>query len=264
VNARDAMPGGGTLIVATENRATVDPTDDGQICPAGYVLLIVSDTGSGMDEQTKQRIFEPFFTTKGPGKGTGLGLATVYGIVKQSGGGIRVESELGKGSRFIIHLPRETAPIADAVEPGPLPAPSRPGTILVVEDEDVVRQLICAVLEDAGYEVLGAGVPSEALRLATDFPGTIDLLVTDVVMPEMHGPAVAGLLLLSRPEMKVLYVSGYSENDISDQGVIDPNLDVLQKPFTQQVLMRKVCELLDGEAVAVERRGDSVGVESRD
>jgi signal transduction histidine kinase/CheY-like chemotaxis protein len=250
VNARDAMPGGGTLTVATENRTVIEAAHDGAAPAAGYVVLIVSDTGSGMDEQTKQRIFEPFFTTKGPGKGTGLGLATVYGIVKQSGGGIIVESELEKGSRFLIYLPRETGPIEEPALPVPVPPSLHAETILVVEDEEVVRQLVCAVLEDAGYEVLCAELPSVALHLAAEYPGRIDLLLTDVVMPEMHGPAVARLLTVSRPEMKVLYVSGYSDNDISDQGVLDPSLDVLQKPFTQQILISKVRELLDGLTAA--------------
>ncbi len=251
VNARDAMPGGGTLTVTTENHATMGAIQEGPAPAAGYVLLIVSDTGSGMDAQTRERIFEPFFTTKGPGKGTGLGLATVYGIVKQSGGGIVVESELGKGSRFVIYLPRETAEIEEVAPEAPLVLPTNAETILVVEDEEVVRQLVCAVLKDAGYVVLCAGTPSAALKLAGTHSGPIDLLVTDVVMPEMHGPAIARLLTDSRPELKVLYISGYSENDISDQGVVDPGLDVLQKPFTHQSLVRKIRELLDGPAAAI-------------
>jgi signal transduction histidine kinase/ActR/RegA family two-component response regulator len=250
VNARDAMPGGGTLTVATENRAVIDAQHDGPVPSSGYVALIVSDTGSGMDGATRERIFEPFFTTKGPGKGTGLGLSTVYGIVKQSGGGITVESEPGRGSCFSIFLPRETAPIDEIAPQPPLIAPSNAETILVVEDEEVVRLLVCAVLQEAGYIVLCAGMPSEALKTAQNHPGTIDLLVTDVVMPEMHGPALARLITATRPGLKVLFVSGYSENDISDQGVIDPNLDVLQKPFTHQSLVRKIREILDDSADA--------------
>jgi CheY-like chemotaxis protein len=248
VNARDAMPRGGTLTIATENRASGDPALEiaESSAPSGYVLLVVSDTGSGMDEKTKERIFEPFFTTKGPGKGTGLGLATVYGIVVQSGGGIFVESELGRGSKFVIQLPCETAPIEPPEQFTPMVPPPKAETLLVVEDEEVVRQLVCAVLSDVGYVVLCAGLPSEALGLVKDHSGPIDLLVTDVVMPEMHGPALAQLLGEYRPDMKVLYVSGYSENDISDQGVIDAGLEVLQKPFTTQGLIRKVREVLDG------------------
>lgn len=245
VNARDAMPRGGSLTIATENCASTTVPVDGQSRPDDQVLLIVSDTGCGMDAQTKERIFEPFFTTKGVGKGTGLGLATVYGIVQQSGGGIVVESELGKGSRFVISLPRSTDPIAEVVPLAPLvPAPNVE-SILVVEDEEIVRNLLCAVLTEAGYEVICAASPSGALRLAKEHAGRIDLLITDVVMPEMHGPAVARLLLEHRPDLKILYVSGYSENDISDQGVIEPGLEVLQKPFTQHSLIRKVREVLD-------------------
>jgi signal transduction histidine kinase/CheY-like chemotaxis protein len=249
VNARDAMPRGGTLTIATENRDALKAglEHDAPVPAAGYVFLIITDTGCGMDAGTRERIFEPFFTTKGPGKGTGLGLATVYGIVKQSGGGIDVDSESGKGSTFLIFLPRETAPadvVADPVAPA-LPAPNAE-TILVVEDEEVVRQLVCTVLGDVGYRVLCAGSPSEALSLVRQHPDGIELLVTDVVMPEMHGPALARQVLGLRPDTRVLYISGYSENEISDQGVIDPALEVLQKPFTKAVLIRKVREMLDG------------------
>jgi signal transduction histidine kinase len=247
VNARDAMPAGGTLTITTTLR----------LAPAGLlendeshgtrecVVLAVRDTGSGMDEETKMRIFEPFFTTKGPGKGTGLGLATVYGIVKQSGGGIMVESEPGKGSEFAIYLPREAAPLTpQEPPPPPFERTRHEETILVVEDEEVVRQLLCSVLEDAGYEVLCASSPNHAITLVRERAETIQLLVTDVVMPEMHGPTLARLLTAMKPEMKVLFVSGYSENDISDQGVIEPELDVLQKPFTQQILIRKISSML--------------------
>ena len=249
VNARDAMPRGGTLTITTSNVTVSDTWRDGEheLAAGEYVTLAVSDTGTGMDSDTKARIFEPFFTTKGPGKGTGLGLATVYGIVKQSGGGISVTTEPGQGSTFRIYLPRADAPI-EAPKPAPLPI-ERTGnaeSILVVEDEQVVRQLVCAVLAEAGYHVLCAGSPSEALTLVQAHSDPIHLLVTDVVMPEMHGPVLARALSVLQPAMKVLYVSGYSENDISDQGVVEPGLDVLQKPFTQEVLTRKVREILDG------------------
>jgi signal transduction histidine kinase len=250
VNARDAMPKGGLLTIATENRTQLDFVLEHGFEPSrdGYVLLVVSDTGCGMDAATKDRIFEPFFTTKAPGKGTGLGLATVYGIVKQSGGGIAVESEPMKGSKFTIYFPRETSPLELSQPDAPaLVAPAHAETLLVVEDEEVVRQLICAVLTDVGYTVLCAASPSEAVRLSAQHSGKIEMLVTDIVMPEMHGPTLAQQIVGLRPDVKVLYVSGYSENDISDQGVLEPGLDVLQKPFSKVTLLRKVRDILDGK-----------------
>src|SRR5260221_7233840 len=222
VNAGDAMPAGGSLTIETHN-VTVDEQcalARPPILPGLYVLLAVTDTGHGMDVETKARIFEPFFTTKGPGKGTGLGLATVYGIVKQSGGGIDVQSEPGKGSRFVIYFPKQTAPVdAPPLPSSPTVPASGAETVLVVEDEEVVRQLVCTVLSDVGYKVLCAASPSEALRLVREHADKIDLLVTDMVMPEMHGPALAREILSLRPEGKVLFVSGYSESDMSEQGV---------------------------------------------
>jgi len=254
VNARDAMPHGGTLTFATQNLhvdSIVQQARGLDIAIGDYVVLAVSDTGFGMDEITRARIFEPFFTTKGPGKGTGLGLATVYGIVKQSGGAITVETEEGKGSTFTIYLPHELAELDPAKPILPPVERSRCAeVVLVTEDEEVVRQLVCAVLRENGYEVLCAAVPSEALSLARARPGGIQLLVTDVVMPEMHGPALVRELTPLQPFMRVLYVSGYSDNDISAHGVIDPTLDVLQKPFTQQTLLRKIREVLDAPAAA--------------
>jgi len=248
VNARDAMPGGGTLRIATAevNLTGKEIAASGlEVMPGDYTVLVVSDTGAGMNAETRSRIFEPFFTTKGPGKGTGLGLATVYGIVKQSGGGITVESTLGKGCTFSIYLPSS---VSDLDAPDVVPATSDnygSETILVVEDEEVVRELICAVLRESGYDVLSAGSASEGLKFGRDQENQIDLLVTDIVMPDMHGPELARELAPLRPDMKVLFVSGYSESDISDQGVLEPGLVVLQKPFTQEGLSRKVRELLD-------------------
>jgi signal transduction histidine kinase/ActR/RegA family two-component response regulator len=251
VNARDAMPRGGVLTITTSRRAPpAGLIEAGDERDGECVVLSVRDTGSGMDDDTKARIFEPFFTTKGPGKGTGLGLSTVYGIVKQSGGGITVESTLGKGSEFSVYLPHEDAPIAPAAAAlPPVDRSRKTETILVVEDEEVVRMLLCSVLSEAGYEVLCAATPTEAVKLATEHPAPIELLVTDVVMPEMHGPVLARALAPLQPAMKVLFVSGYSENDISDQGVIEPDLEVLQKPFTQQTLVRKVQAMLAKESV---------------
>jgi two-component system cell cycle sensor histidine kinase/response regulator CckA len=257
VNGRDAMPRGGTLRIVTQD-VILTP---GEIAARGidvahgrYVTLIVSDTGSGMDSETRARVFEPFFTTKGPGKGTGLGLSTVYGIVKQSGGGITVESAVGHGCTFSIFLPANTA---DLDVPDAVPVPGVRGgseLILVVEDEEVVRQLICTVLGDLGYRVLCGDSATAGLRAAREEEQPIDLLVTDIVMPDMHGPVLARELAPLQPEMKVLFVSGYSDSDISDQGVLDPSLDMLQKPFSQDSLARKVREILDVNMAAASAR----------
>ncbi|MEY2572662.1 MAG: two-component system, cell cycle sensor histidine kinase and response regulator CckA [Verrucomicrobiota bacterium] len=248
VNARDAMPRGGKLIIRTEN-VTLDGTAARQIsaslAPGDYVMLSVADTGAGMDEETMSHIFEPFFTTKGPGKGTGLGLATVYGIVRQTGGGISVESELGKGSTFRIYLPVESAPVDFTRVPlAPVEKTDNFETVLVVEDEEIVRELVCEVLEHQGYNVLCAPDGIEALNLADGFDGDIHLLVTDVIMPHMNGHELAGKLCALRPNMKVLYVSGYSDNDIGDHGTLDPRHELLQKPFTPQTLARKIRDVL--------------------
>jgi signal transduction histidine kinase/CheY-like chemotaxis protein len=257
VNGRDAMPRGGTLRIVTQDVILTlgeITARDIDVAEGRYVALIVSDTGSGMDAETRARIFEPFFTTKGPGKGTGLGLATVYGIVKQSGGGITVESAVGQGCTFSIFLPASAAEL-DPPDARPF-AGVRGGSelILVVEDEEVVRQLICTVLADLGYRVLCADCAATGLRMARQENQPIDLLVTDIVMPDMHGPVLARELLGLQPNLKVLYVSGYSDSDISDQGVLDPSLEMLQKPFPQDSLARKVREILDAQTTAAPTR----------
>jgi CheY-like chemotaxis protein len=255
VNARDAMPRGGKLIIRTEN-VRLDKNMARQIsvslAPGDYVVLSVTDTGAGMDEETMSHIFEPFFTTKGPGKGTGLGLATVYGIVRQTGGGISVESKLGKGSTFRIYLPLELSPI-DRSRPLPTPVEKSKNfeTVLVVEDEDIVRELVCEVLEDQGYNVLCARDGMEALPLAEDYDGEIHLLVSDVIMPHMNGHELAARLCALRPDMKVLYVSGYSDNEIGDHGELDPRYELLQKPFTPQTLARKIRDVISEAKYAV-------------
>jgi signal transduction histidine kinase/CheY-like chemotaxis protein len=248
VNARDAMPNGGTLTISTSNKhldATLAAQISRSLRPGDYVVLSVSDTGVGMDDEIKSRIFEPFFTTKGPGKGTGLGLATVYGIVRQSGGGISVESEPGRGTTFRIYLPYESSPIDHVKPPATRTSVSvNSETMLVVEDDDAVRQLVCDVLEANGYTVLCAADGPEAIRLANKNEGNIDLLVSDVIMPHMNGPELAATLSATRPEMRVLYVSGYSANDIGDHGVLKENVQILQKPFSPHTLLQRIREVL--------------------
>ena len=203
VNARDAMPKGGELIIRTANvrlDETTAPQISASLLPGDYVMLSVTDTGAGMDEETKAHIFEPFFTTKGPGKGTGLGLATVYGIVRQTGGGIAVETQPGKGSTFRIYLPMVTAPLDYTKTPSaPVEKSDNFETVLVVEDEEIVRELVCDVLEEQGYNVICAADGLEALEMAGNFDGTIHLLVTDVIMPHMNGHELAGKLSRIRP-----------------------------------------------------------------
>jgi CheY-like chemotaxis protein len=242
------MPRGGKLTIRTEN-VRLDRTAasqlSGSLRAGNYVMLSVTDTGAGMDEETMSHIFEPFFTTKGPGKGTGLGLATVYGIVRQTGGGISVESEPGKGSIFRIYLPQVTEPVDFAKSlPTPVEKSDNFETVLVVEDEDIVRELVCEVLEEQGYNVICARDGLEALSVAGDFDGIIHLLVTDVIMPHMNGHELASKLSSLRPDMKILYVSGYSDNDIGDHGVLDPRFELLQKPFTPQTLARKIRDVI--------------------
>ncbi|MEY2481973.1 MAG: two-component system, cell cycle sensor histidine kinase and response regulator CckA [Verrucomicrobiota bacterium] len=248
VNARDAMPTGGKLIIRTSNArldSTTAPQISASLKPGDYIVLSVTDTGAGMDEETKSHIFEPFFTTKGPGKGTGLGLATVYGIVRQTGGGISVESEPGKGSTFRIYLPQVTAPV-DFTKTALAPVDKSENfeTVLVVEDEEIVRELVCEVLQEQGYNILCARDGVDALEMAGSFEGTIHLLVTDVIMPNMNGQELAAKLSTLRRDMKVLYVSGYSDNDIGDHGVLDPRFELLQKPFTPHTLARKIRDVI--------------------
>ena len=254
VNARDAMPKGGQLTIRTAN---VEFTaDDAQrqapdLEAGPYVLLEVSDTGHGMDEETKTRIFEPFFTTKGPGKGTGLGLSTVYGVVRQSGGTVCVDSTPGAGCTFRVYLPLESAELEQDRPKTVVPAPKssrQSETVLVVEDEEIVRELVCTVLSDSGYDVLCAPNGTEGLRMSETHRGKIALMITDVVMPQMGGLELARELSARRPETKVLYVSGYSEDDINDQGILAADLEFLEKPFTPQALTRKVRAMLNPSA----------------
>ncbi len=249
VNARDAMPEGGRLTIETRN-VYLDEDYARQhldVQPGPYVMLAISDTGVGMDEETQSHLFEPFFTTKDVGKGTGLGLATVYGIVKQSGGHIEVESEVGTGTTFKIYLPQieEEGDSARQTWRPDSPLSGRE-TILLVEDEEVVRDLARRVLAQSGYTVLQARHGQEALQVCKDYEGTIHLLVTDVVMPGgMSGRQLAEQLIALRPEMKIMYISGYTGNAIAHHGVLDSGTAFLQKPFSPAELTKKVREVLD-------------------
>ena len=248
VNARDAMPGGGRLILETasvvlDEAAAAQHT---QVTPGHYVMLAVSDTGTGMDAATKARIFDPFFTTKPVGHGTGLGLATVYGIVKQTGGSIWVYSEPGRGTTFKVYLPRaESAPAPDERWPQREPVRGGREVILVVEDEKAVRTLMCAVLKRAGYDILEADSPAEAERMFAARHGDIALLITDVVMPERSGPELFARLSVQNDQLKVLYASGYTDGSIAHNGRLDPGVALLQKPFSGEALTRRVRDILD-------------------
>ena len=247
VNASDAMPNGGWLTITTGN-VTLDEAyarTHAEVEPGPYVMLSVSDTGHGMTAEVQAHIFEPFFTTKEVGRGTGLGLATVYGIARQSGGHITVSSELERGTVFKLYLPRvEDAP--GIAEPELLPQIARRGseTVLLVEDDEPLRTLARAILSIQGYTVLDATSPGEALRLAEAHPGPIHILLTDVVMPQMNGRQVADHLLVARPALKVLFMSGYTEGAIVQHGVLEPGIRFLHKPFTPDGLSRKVREAL--------------------
>ena len=249
VNARDAMPDGGKLVIETAN-VELDATyalTHPEVRPGPYVVLAVTDTGCGMDEATQARIFEPFFTTRGPGKGTGLGLSTVYGIVKQSGGHITVYSEQGIGTTFKVYLPAVTEAVPAL--PPPLPAaevPAQSGTVLLVEDEDSVRTLTRQILQTNGFTVLEARHGQEALQLYEHEIDSVQLTVTDVVMPEMNGRDLAQHLLRRQPHMKVLYLSGYTDNAIFRNGLLEPGTAFLEKPFTPDTLVRKVHEVMNG------------------
>ncbi len=236
VNARDAMPDGGRLTIATANEGGG---------PEARVVLTVRDTGCGMDREVLGRLFEPFYTTKEAGKGTGLGLATVYGIVKQSGGDVRVESEPGRGSTFCVSFPRAAGTPASRAPEILVAPPSTSCTVAIAEDDLALRSLAGKVLQQAGYDVVVCGTPEDVLAWGGAHPGRIDVLLSDVVMPGMRGPELARRLAATHPETRVLYMSGYTDNEIARQGVLQSDVRLLQKPFTKSALLAAVREAVD-------------------
>jgi PAS domain S-box-containing protein len=257
VNARDAMPQGGKLTITTDNIALDDTYArmHAGVVPGPHVMIAVSDTGTGMSTEIQGRLFEPFFTTKPAGKGTGLGLASVYGIVKQSGGNIWVYSEVGHGTTFKVYLPLVDATADEAVPAAVSPPPAAPppavstngATILLVEDNPSLEQIARRILKRYGYTVLSAPSAEEAVRVSRGHVGAIDLLLTDVVMPGQSGPSLATLLTTERPAMRVLHMSGYTDDAVVRHGALSGTAAFLQKPFTPEGLSRKVREVLSSQ-----------------
>ena len=246
VNARDAMPRGGQLKIETMN-ADLDEDDARRkryVVPGHYVMLQVSDTGMGMTAEVQAHIFEPFYTTKEQGKGTGLGLATVYGVIKQSGGYIWLESEIGKGSKFQVYLPRSEGAVVEPVRNAPPLIAHGLGTILVAEDEPSLRKLTCNMLKEVGYTVLEAEDAPKAIEIAKHYECDIDLLLTDVVMPGMSGRELAENLSLKCPGMKILYMSGYTDGAVAAHGILESGIVILRKPFSRVQLQQSVAEML--------------------
>jgi CheY-like chemotaxis protein len=247
VNARDAMPNGGALRIITRNVALMTPRPHahGVVDPGEYATLEVSDAGTGIEPAVLPHLFEPFFTTKGPGKGTGLGLSTVYGVLRQSDGNIEVRTTPGKGTSFLLYFPRETAE-APAAPEEKVPRVSERGgaTILLAEDDTSVRELVRTMLTKKGYRVLCASDGEQAIDMASKHAGTIDLLLTDVVLPGLNGREVAERMRDARPDLRVLYMSGYTDDAILRRGVLTQRSSLIQKPFSAADLTSRVNELL--------------------
>jgi two-component system cell cycle sensor histidine kinase/response regulator CckA len=251
VNARDAMPSGGSLLIKTEcedvEEHRAGPTDETE--PGRYVVLRVKDTGVGIDKENIGRVFEPFFTTKGPGAGTGLGLSTVYGIVKQTGGSINIESEKGRGTTFVIHLPYQEGKAEQRAAETVLTPTAEHGseTILVVEDDSSIRDLICNTLKQRGYQVIDTANAGEALLVCEENDG-IDLLISDIVMPHVSGTALTKRIRSVRPELKVLLISAYPDQQLEELEVLD-DVSFLPKPFDLDTFLRTVRSVLDAAEV---------------
>jgi two-component system, cell cycle sensor histidine kinase and response regulator CckA len=265
VNARDAIAGVGGLVIATDSAIVDDAycVDHAEAIPGAYLCLSVSDDGGGMDKETLAQIFEPFFTTKGVGKGTGLGLATVYGIVKQNNGFVYVYSELGKGTTFKIYLPVVEAENIEISVAGKTAIPRGRGeTILVVEDEKSVRETCGLFLEHLGYRVMLAEAPDTALKIAAEHLEELDVLLTDVVMPGMDGMQMARRIVELKPGIKTLFMSGYTADVIAQRGVLDEGMNFLSKPYTRTDMARRMRELIDSapQKIRVERTLGRVGV----
>ncbi len=246
-NARDAMPRGGRLTIETADVMLEESyvATHGDVAPGPHVLLAISDTGTGMNEEVRRRLFEPFFTTKSSGGGTGLGLATVFGVVKQSGGSIFVYSEEGRGTTFKIYLPASSEPVPAPAGDGEPVSERGTETIVVVEDDPSVRDLVRLMLEGCGYRILSAPDADSAARMCGEHPGGVDLLLTDVVMPDIGGRVLAERLTALFPGLRVLFMSGYSDEAVFRHGIIRPDTAFIEKPFSQAGLARKVREVLD-------------------
>jgi CheY-like chemotaxis protein len=261
VNARDAMPEGGQLTLETRT-VEVDEAWAARhvdVRPGRYVMLAVSDSGVGMSRDVQARIFDPFFTTKDEGRGTGLGLATVYGIVKQSGGHVCVSSKLGAGTTFRIYLPRTEAALDAVPARGANALQGGTETILLVEDEAEVRSLASELLQQMGYTVLEAALPTDAMSIVDQHVGRIDVVLTDVIMPRMSGPKLAAAIAAARPETKILFMSGYAGDAIARHGMLERARHFLEKPFTPATLAAKVREVLDAHGSVREDAGGRGG-----